>query len=269
VAQIWAGAKWGGIHIPRIGQEVIVEFLEGDPDRPIITGRVYNNDNMPPYALPAEATRSAIKSHSSKNGTPNNFNEIRFEDKKGEEQIYIQAERNQDIRVKSDLLEWVGNDSHLIVKRDQLQEVKRDNHLTVRGDHNEKVYGTVSLEAGMDMQEKVGMKHALDAGMEIHLKAGMNVVLEAGMSITLKAGGGFIVVGPAGVTISGTPILINSGGSAGSGSGSSPDAPKEPLEADRGKPVERTELPPPPPVLSPQAQTFKAAAVSGRPFCDT
>ncbi len=78
VAQLWAGTQWGGIHIPRIGQEVIVEFLEGDPDHPIITGRVYNKDNMPPYGLPANATQSGIKSRSSKGGSADNFNELRF-----------------------------------------------------------------------------------------------------------------------------------------------------------------------------------------------
>src|SRR5690606_4252061 len=82
VAQVWAGGKWGGMHIPRMGQEVIVEFLEGDPDRPIITGRVYNADNMPPYALPDDKTQSGLKSRSSKGASSDNFNEIRFEDKK-------------------------------------------------------------------------------------------------------------------------------------------------------------------------------------------
>jgi len=273
VAQNWAGSKWGGIFIPRIGNEVIVDFLEGDPDRPIVTGRVYNNDNMPPYQLPANSTQSGIKTRSSKGASPNNLNEIRFEDKKGDEQIFIHAEKNKDIRIKNDLLEWVGNDSHLIVKNDQLEQVEGDKHLKVDGDHNEKVAGTVSLDAGMDMQEKVGMKHALDAGMEIHLKAGMNVVIEAGMSITLKAGGGFVVVGPAGVTISGTPVLINSGGSAGSGSGSSPEAPKTPLEADTPTPTEKAKLKevsitPSEVPLTPQGQTFKAAAKSGTPFCE-
>ncbi len=93
VAQIWAGTKWGGMHLPRIGQEVIVDFLEGDPDRPIITGRVYNADNMPPYTLPDNQTQSGIKSRSTKGGSPDNFNELRFEDKKGEEHISMQAER--------------------------------------------------------------------------------------------------------------------------------------------------------------------------------
>lgn len=276
VSQGWAGAAWGGICLPRIGQEVIVDFLEGDPDCPLITGRVYNGEHPPPYKLPDEKTKSTLKSNSSKGGK--GFNEIRFEDKKGEEQIFIHAEKNQDIRVKKDTLEWVGQDRHLIVKRDQLEKVEGDKHLAVKGDHNEKVDGTISLKAGMDMQEKVGMKHALDAGMEIHLKAGMNVIIEAGMSITLKAGGGFVVVGPAGVTISGTPVLINSGGAAGSGSGSSPEAPQAPKEADTAEPGKKAKLraaqPAPFAKLTPspaafvQAQTLREAAKSGVPFCE-
>ncbi|HEY6729166.1 MAG TPA: type VI secretion system tip protein VgrG, partial [Polyangiaceae bacterium] len=102
VAQVWAGSGWGGIHIPRIGQEVIVDFLEGNPDRPIITGRLYNADNMPPYELPANQTQSGIKSHSTKDGGQDNFNEIRFEDKKGEEELFIQAEKNMTTLVKND-----------------------------------------------------------------------------------------------------------------------------------------------------------------------
>jgi type VI secretion system secreted protein VgrG len=100
VAQLWAGTKWGGIHIPRMGQEVIVEFLEGDPDRPIITGRVYNNDNKVPYDLPANQTQSGVKSRSTKGGADSNFNEIRFEDKKGAEELHIQAERDKSVLIK-------------------------------------------------------------------------------------------------------------------------------------------------------------------------
>jgi type VI secretion system secreted protein VgrG len=266
VAQQWAGAKWGAIHIPRIGQEVIVDFLEGDPDRPIVTGRVYNDDNMPPYDLPANATQSGIKSRSSKGGSPTNINELRFEDKKGDELIFIQAEKDQEIRVKHDLVELIGNEDHLTVKSDQFQIIKGDKNLAVKGDHNEKVDGTISREAGMDMQEKVGMRHALDAGMEIYLKAGMNVVVEAGMSITLKAGGGFIVVGPAGVTISGTPVLINSGGAPGAGSGCSPQSPKAPREPGESSAVKKETVPPAPTSPSPQAHAFKSAAISGAPF---
>ena len=102
VSQLWAGTKWGGIHIPRIGQEVLVSFMEGDPDHPIITGRVYNADYMPPYGLPENKTQSGIKSRSSKEGSADNFNEFRFEDKKGEELIYLQAEKDLTTLVEND-----------------------------------------------------------------------------------------------------------------------------------------------------------------------
>jgi type VI secretion system secreted protein VgrG len=222
------------MHIPRIGQEVIVDFLEGDPDRPIITGRVYHGVNKPPYKLPGEKTKSTIKSNSSLGG--GGFNEIRFEDKKGSEQVFIHAEKQQDNRVKQDSLEWVGNDRHLIVTKDQLEKVSGDKHLEVTGDQNEKIGGTVSLTAGQDLQQKVGAKQALDAGQEIHLKAGMKVIIEAGTQISLKVGENFVDIGPAGVTIVGTMVLINSGGSAGSGSGASPNSPKAAKEADKSDP---------------------------------
>jgi type VI secretion system secreted protein VgrG len=299
VAQVWAGKRWGAMYIPRIGQEVIVEFLEGDPDRPIVTGRVYNAQAKLPYDLPGNKTMSTLKSNSTKGG--DGFNEIRFEDKKGEEQIFIHAEKDEDVRVKNDAKEWVGADRHLIVKRDQLEQVDGDKHLTVKGDQNEKIDGTVSLNAGMDFQQKVGMKHALEAGMDIHIKGGMKVVIEAGMQLSLKAGASFIDIGPGGVAISGTPtVMINSGGSAGSGSGSSPDATKLPKEAATAEPGQVSgpspsqpppgplqpaspsgQAPPPsgqmaslsgqpaPPVkVSPQAATLQQAAKDGTPFCE-
>ena len=267
VSQAWAGAKWGAINIPRIGQEVIVDFLEGDPDRPLITGRVYNDDNMPPYDLPANATQSGVKTRSSKGGSPTDINEFRFEDKKGEELIFVQAEKDEEIRVKHDLVEFVGHEDHLTVKSDQMQIVKGDKHLTVSGDRNEKVDGTISVVAGSDMQEKVGSRHALQAGMEIYLSSGMNVVIEAGMSITLQAGGAFIVIGPTGVYISGVPVLINSGGAPIPGSGCSPETPKTPREPGQSSAVKKEKVPPVPAAPSPQSHSFKSAAISGAPFC--
>jgi len=272
VAQVWAGKNWGAIYTPRIGQEVIVEFLEGDPDRPIITGRVYNDQAMPPYDPEKNPTMSTLKSNSSKGGQ--GFNEIRLEDKKGEEQIFIHAEKDEDVRAKKDVKEWVGQDRHLIVKRDQLEQVGGDKHLTVKGDQNEKINGTVSLNAGMDLQQKVGMKHALEAGMDVHIKGGMKVVIEAGMQLSLKAGASFIDIGPAGVAITGTPtVMINSGGSAGAGSGCSPDAAKLPKEAATAEPGEvsappKPPKPPKPAKFSPQSTTLQQAAEDGTPFCE-
>ena len=265
VAQLWAGPGWGAMYLPRIGHEVIVDFLEGDPDRPIIIGGVYHGNNMPPYPLPDEKTKSTIKSDSSLGG--DGFNEIRFEDKKGKEQVFIHAEKDQDIRIKNDLREWVGNESHLIVKKDQLEMVEGDRHLTIKGDSNEKLDGTLSLKVGTDKQEKIGSKYAVDSGMEIHLKAGMNVVVESGTTLTLKVGGNFVNINPSGVFISGTMVMINSGGAAGSGSGSSPSPPKEPKEADTAKPGKKPQLSPVAGAASPQAQALKTAAQAGTPFC--
>ncbi len=306
VTQSWAGKKWGALYLPRIGQEVIVDFLEGDPDRPIITGRVYNGTNLPPYSLPDKKTVSTLKSLSSKGG--GGFNELRFDDDKGKEQIFLHGERDEDIRIKHDAREWIGGERHLIVKKKQLEQVEGEKHLIIKsgdggsgdqfeqvagekhqqvgGDQNQKVGGTLSLKVGMNQQEKVGQNHALDAGMEIHLTAGMKVVIEAGMQLTIKAGSNFIDINPGGIFISGTPmVMINSGGSAGSGSGSSPDVPKDPKaakEAADDQPGEVTEAQATPiqkqaqtldsvvvgGYQSPQARALVAAAQSGTPFCE-
>jgi type VI secretion system secreted protein VgrG len=137
VSQPWAGKNWGAIHIPRIGQEVIVDFLEGDPDQPIITGRVYNAEQMPPYDLPANKTQSGILTRSSKGGGAGNFNEIRFEDKKGAEQLFIHAEKNQDIEVENDETHWVGHDRTKTIDHDETTHVKHDRTETV--DNNETI----------------------------------------------------------------------------------------------------------------------------------
>ena len=126
VASQLAGKNWGMIFIPRIGQEVMVEFVNGDPDQPVITGSFYNGDNMPPYDLPANATQSGVKTRSSKGGTFDNFNEIRFEDKKGSEQLFIHAEKNFDREVENDMTSWVGHDAKLTVDNDLTSTVKHD-----------------------------------------------------------------------------------------------------------------------------------------------
>ena len=253
VSQNWAGKNWGAMWIPRMGQEVIVDFLEGDPDRPLITGRVYNAEQIVPYPLPANQTVSTLKSRSSKGGGSANYNEIRFEDKKGSEQIFVNAEKDMDQRVENDSREYVKNDRHLIVHANQHELVDADKHghvkgkhfeaidsdmsLKVGGDVKEKVSGSVSLQVGQSMNEKVGQTWAKEAGQTVHIKAGMTLILEAGMQLSLKGPGGFVDIGPAGVTIQGTMVLINSGGAAGSAPDASPqdpEAPKDPDTADDG-----------------------------------
>jgi type VI secretion system secreted protein VgrG len=234
VSQDWAGKGWGAITIPRVGQEVIVSFLEGDPDRPIITGRVYNAVQTVPYPLPANQTRSTFKTHSSEGGGSDNYNELRFEDKKGDEQIFLRGEKDFDTRLKNDIREWVGNNRSLIVTQDQMEKAGGDLHSEVTGNINQKAGQNLSLQVGQNLYEKSGMNFAHEAGQIIHLKAGMTVVLEAGTELTLKVGGNFIDINPGGVFISGTMVMINSGGSAGSGCGSSPTSPKAPDQADDG-----------------------------------
>jgi type VI secretion system secreted protein VgrG len=134
VAQLWAGTNWGAMHIPRIGQEVIVDFLEGDPDRPIITGRVYNNANMPPYELPKHQTQSGIKSRSTKGGFAQNANEIRFEDSKGHEDLFVHAENTHTTVVKGSQSTTVGGDRTVAVTGKETYSVDKTRTTTVKGD---------------------------------------------------------------------------------------------------------------------------------------
>jgi type VI secretion system secreted protein VgrG len=269
VAQTWSGKKWGTMFIPRIGMEVVVSFIEGDPDRPIITGCVPNPDMMPPYTLPDEKTKSTIKTNSSTGG--GGFNELRFEDKKGEEEIFIHAEKNMDIRIKHDKKELVINDRHTIVEKNSFEEGRGDSSYKLSGDSRTEMGGSSSTKVGGDIDTKVGGKYALDAGGEIHLKAGMKVVIEAGTQITLKVGGNFVDIGPAGVTIVGTLVNINSGGAAGSGSGCSTTAPTAPKEAGKAEAGSQAAKPPPPPGAGSTTGTAAAmggAAGSGAPTVD-
>jgi type VI secretion system secreted protein VgrG len=153
VSHPWAGKQWGGISLPRIGQEVIVDFLEGDPDQPIVTGRVYNAEQMPPYELPDNKTQSGMKTRSSLGGSPANFNEIRFEDLKGSEQLFIHAEKNQDIEVENDETHWVGHDRTKTIDHDEKTHVKHDRTETV--DHDE------TITIGNNRKEFVGANETI------------------------------------------------------------------------------------------------------------
>jgi len=268
VAQAWAGKQWGSVGIPRIGHEVIVEFLEGDPDRPIITGQVYNAGAMPPYPLPDNQTKTLFKTHSSPGG--GGFNELRFEDKKADEQIFIHAEKNLDIRVKNNEYETVTKDLHLIVEQDHFEHVKNDHHETVDRDYVQKlgrdhhlkidgkqaisVAGSQSLKVTGDVAEQFSGNHSEQVSQALYLKAGMTIVLEAPMGITLKCGGNSVVVDTVGVTVKGNLIVldgsmvnINSGPGSPPGSGQacslvSPTAAKTAQEADKADPGQMMEL---------------------------
>ncbi|MCP3678703.1 MAG: type VI secretion system tip protein VgrG, partial [Deltaproteobacteria bacterium] len=148
VAQVWAGKGWGGVYNPRVGQEVIVDFLEGDPDRPIITGRVYNGVQELPYKLPDHQTRTTLMTHSTTKGTDKNFNELRFEDKKDEEEVYFHAER----------------EFNRVVEENETLKVGMDKQEEGKGDRTVEIFNnrTVTLEKGNDkLQLKTGNRDIL------------------------------------------------------------------------------------------------------------
>ncbi|MDB5801438.1 MAG: hypothetical protein JWL63_2377 [Rhodocyclales bacterium] len=180
VSHPWAGKNWGFVAIPRIGQEVVVDFLEGDPDRPIITGRVYNAEQMPPYDLPANMTQTGVKTRSTKGGGADNFNEIRFEDKKGSEQLFIHAEKNQDIEVEKDETHWVGNDRKKTIDHDETVHVKHDRTETV--DNNEKI------TIGVNRTENVGAEEKITIGANRTESVGANEKITIGANRTESVG---------------------------------------------------------------------------------
>ena len=307
VNQGWAGKNWGHLAIPRIGQEVIVSFLNGNPDTPIVTGAVYNAWQNVPYPLPAEQTKSTLKSNSSKGGQ--GFNEIRFEDKKGQEQIFLHAEKNQDIRVKNNTHEWIGNERHLVVKKHQLEKVEEDKHLTVQGDRFQllesdtnltvkgeqleqiqgnhhvtvdsdqltAIQGNQHLSIQGNQNQQVGQKASWKAGTELHAKAGMTVSIEAGAQLTIKGGGSFITLDPSGVSIVGPMIKINSGGApvpcvpTAPARAEPPELPAEKVfaadTAESGQ-VSAAGGGSQSTVATPAAEVLKRAATEGTPFCE-
>jgi len=225
VSRAWASKMWGQVAHPRIGDEVIVEFLDGDPDRPLVTGCVYNAQTMPPYELPANKTQSGIVSRSSPNGTADNFNEIRFEDKKGSEQIVVHAEKDHLESVENDQTITVGHDQVETIDHDQTLEVGNDQSITVRknrtlaiegndgqtvaenrtievsGDHTETVSGEMSLTVGKsrtvtiseDLSETISGKMTHSVGDDRSDTIGGNLTIEVGKDHKLTVAGQQVV----------------------------------------------------------------------------
>jgi type VI secretion system secreted protein VgrG len=237
VSQSWAGKGWGAIFHPRIGQEVIVEFLEGDPDRPIVTGRVYNGEQTVPYTLPADKTKSGIKSRSTKEGQQDNFNEIRFDDKKGSELVSIQAEKdlerlvkndetdkvqnnrtrdvgaNEVIRIGENLTVDVGKDKAVTVAENHSETIGSDQSLSVSGDRTRSVGGSETVDVGSDQSITIGGSLSQDVGDEMSVNVGSKLTLEAADQITLKTGSAKIIMKKNGdITIQGKKINIKGSG---------------------------------------------------------
>ena len=197
VSHPWAGKNWGAVAIPRVGQEVIVDFVEGDPDRPIITGRVYNGVQKPPYDLPANKTQSGVKSRSSEGGSPANFNEIRMEDKKGEEELYIHAEKDENVVVENDQgivvgrdrSETIGRDRSLDVGRDKSELVGRNKTIEVSGFHEEKIIGSQTIFVGANLSETVASNYTEAVGAAMVVTVGAAMSINVGAALTETVGG--------------------------------------------------------------------------------
>jgi type VI secretion system secreted protein VgrG len=196
VATYWAGNQWGAVHIPRIGQEVIVDYVEGDVNHPIIVGSVYNADMMPPWTLPDKKTVSGYKSRSSPHGTAHNFNMLSFEDKKGSELVHAQAEKDLQTLVKNDESREVVHDRTTVIKHDETQTVTNNEKITVEQGNQ-----TIELQMGnQSTQIKMG-------NQTIKLDMG-KIETEAMQSIELKVGQSSIKIDQMGVTINGMMIKV-------------------------------------------------------------
>jgi len=233
VSSSWAGDRYGGIAIPRVGMEVLVTFLEGDPDQPLVTGCLYHKEHQVPYDLPANKTRTVFKTLSSPGG--GGYNELRIEDRKGAEQIYIHAQRDWDENIEHDQKIRVGHERHDTIEANSYSEFKAEEHRTTHADRKTEVRANDHLTVGNSQHLKLGTGQFIEAGNEIHYYAGSKVVIDAGMELTASGGGSFLKLDPSGVTLSGATIKMNSGGSAGTGSGVNVIAPRIPWAADQDK----------------------------------
>jgi type VI secretion system secreted protein VgrG len=184
VASFWAGQGWGAIHLPRIGQEVVVDFLEGDPDCPLVVGSVYNAVKVPPYSLPDNKTQSGIRSRSSKGGGAANYNEIRFEDKKGSEEILVHAEKDLTSEVEHDETRTVQHDRSVTVGNNETKKVGAKQDITIGSSKTEVVGSDKSLTVGGSETRTVGSSRSVTIASDDSLTAMTIEITATSISIT-------------------------------------------------------------------------------------
>jgi type VI secretion system secreted protein VgrG len=187
VAQSWAGAGWGFTFVPRIGMEVVVTFLDGDPDKPLVTGCVYNGENTTAYGLPGDKTRSTIKTWSSPSS--GGYNELRFEDRAGEEQVYVRAERDHDTYVKHDQTVTVDNDRTKVIKGRETNTIQRDRVTRVEGNEAKEMQGNndVVVHGGTGYTVTVDQCFYLSADKQVNLVCGGSTVVMTPESIRITS----------------------------------------------------------------------------------
>ena len=245
VSQGWAGGRYGSVTLPRVGHEVLVSFLDGDPDQPVITGRTYHGTNKPPYPLPENKTRTVLRTDTHQG---QGFNELSFEDAAHREQVYLHAQRDADTVINHDDRRSVGNDQHLSVGQDRSERIDRHSHHTTGQDRYEQIgqdkHQTIgrnliqlitqsvqrfigggevtriegsrqSTITGSD-ENVVGGSHRTSVNKDAYLKA-RDIVLEATDTFTLRGPGGFIRIDEEGIIVCGNLVKFNEGGIAGTG----------------------------------------------------
>lgn len=196
VASTWAGSNFGFVAIPRIGQEVLVQFLDGNPDRPLITGRVYNQDNMPPWDLPANKTQTGMLSRSSQGGGYENANALRFEDKKGQEEVWLHAEKDQRIEVENceshsvgvDRSKSIGHNETVSVGNNRSESVGVDETISIGNNRTESVGVNETISVGVNRSETVGVNESVNVGVARSLSVGVSDSTQVGVSQSNSVG---------------------------------------------------------------------------------
>jgi type VI secretion system secreted protein VgrG len=248
--------------------EVVVDFLEGDPDQPIVTGCVYNGVNKPPYALPANATRSTLKTLSSKGG--GGTNELRFEDKKGSEEVFIQAEKDLNVNVKASKHEGIGGNSDLKIAGYSRTWIEGEHDCRIDKDSTTLVVGEYKLGCKEPLQIHTqkelrlfgNQQVQIGSKQDIQVSGGLQLIMEAKGLISLKVGGSGIVIDPSGVSIVGPMIKQNSGGAPSSATVGSLTQVDKAQGTHSTKDGSVTD-----PGQQLQAQALINAALAGQPFC--
>ncbi|RCK41435.1 hypothetical protein TH25_23705 [Thalassospira profundimaris] len=263
VSQNWAGGAWGHMAIPRIGHEVIVDYLEGDPDQPIVTGRTYHATNRPPYGLPENKTRMTIKSQTHKG---EGYNELRFEDEAGREEVFMHAQKDHNTIIENNETHQIGNDRSKTVAHDQSESIGNDKTINVKNDHTENIGNDMTYSVGRNQQEKYGKDHVHTVG-NIHKQSiyadhlyetGRNYEgsvagtykMDVGKTITTNTGTHtlmafekFIIKGPGGkITLDSSGITleapkINLKGAVSMGGSGSAQVPTLSMAANEGLPI--------------------------------
>lgn len=205
VSSSWAGDSHGSVTIPRVGMEVLVSFLEGDPDQPLVCGCVVNSLNPAPLELPANKTQSVFRSRSTPGG--GGYNELRIEDRKGQELIYLHAQRDMQQHINNDSRLQVGGQREETITGNSISVVEAEDQRTITGDRKVQLNTNDYLQVGASSHTTVGQNLSAQAGVQVHIKAGARIVLDAGAAISLTAGGQHILISAAGI-YSSSPIML-------------------------------------------------------------